>query len=146
MRRKTKKIIFISIVSIAVIAAAFGYYLYNKGPINVKNSSGIKINATELYNNFSTDSVSAQKKYSNRILNVHGIINSITNNVENKQIITLNTGIEGAYINCVLDETAKEINTGQAVNIKGICSGIGQGEPDLGIKGDVYLSRCIIVK
>lgn len=128
------------------MGAAFGYYLYNKGPVDVKNSSGIKINAEDLYNSFSTDSVSAQKKYSNRILNVHGIINNITTNVENKQIVTLKTSTDAAYINCVLEETTQQINTGEEVNIKGICSGIGQGEPDLGIKGDVYLSRCFIAK
>jgi len=145
MRLNTKKIIFIFILSVAAIGAATAYYLYNKGPVDVKSSSGIKINAEDLYNAFSSDSVSAQKKYSNRILNVYGIINTVTVNVENKQIVTLKTSIDGAYINCVIEEPTAEINTGEKVNIKGICSGIGQGEPDLGIKGDVYLSRCLIV-
>lgn len=146
MRLNTKKIILISFLIIATFGFTVGYYMYNKGPVDVKNSSGIKISAQDLYKAFSTDSVTALKKYSTRIVNVRGTINNISTNVEDKQIVTLKTGSEGAYINCVIEEAPSPINEGEEVNIKGICSGIGQGEPELGIKGDVYLSRCFIEK
>ena len=123
-----------------------GYYLYNKGPVDVINSSGLKITAEELYTTFSTDSVTAQKKYSNKILRVTGLVNTVTFNTENKQIVTLKTSTDGAFINCVMEENITETNPGDKINIKGICSGIGRGEPDLGIKADVYLSRCFLEK
>ena len=32
------------------------------------------------------------------------------------------------------------------VTLKGICTGMGMGDADLGIMGDVYLVRCYLIK
>lgn len=146
MNSKTKKMIGLSLLLLILSGGAIGYYLFSKGPVDVKNSSGKKTDAKSLYTSFSTDTITAQKKFSGKILEVGGVVNEVLKNRENSQVVTLKTSIEGAFINCTMEEENPDIKPGENIVIKGICSGIGQGEPELGIKGDVYLSRCFSVK
>ena len=146
MTRKTKKTILVATLLVAVLGASFGYYLYNKGPLDVKNSSAIKIAASELYNLFSTDSTASLKKYTGKVLLVKGQVSSLSVNQQKEKIILLKTTADAAAINCTMEEDPGNINVNDEVTIKGICSGIGQGDEDLGIKGDVYLTRCFLIK
>lgn len=146
MTRNTKKIIIFSILALVIIGAGVAYYLYNKGPVDVKNSTGIKVIAVELYQHYSNDSFAAQKKYTDKILEVSGIAIKISQNQQNQAIILLKTNESAAYVNCTMEGPANTIRENDAVIIKGLCSGIGQGDTDLGIKGDVYLTRCYFIK
>ena len=146
MTRKTKKTILVAVLLVAVLGASVGYYLYNKGPMDVKNSSAIKITATELYDLFSKDSTAALKKYAGKVLLVKGLVNSVSVNQQKEKLILLKTTADGASINCTMEEDPGNISATHEVNIQGICSGIGQGDEDLGIKADVYLTRCFLIK
>ena len=90
MNRKAKNI-FILLLLVALLAAVFGYYLFNKGPVDVRNSTAIKANATELYEQFNTDSTVALKKYSGKILQVTGEVTAVSLNQEKQKIILLKT-------------------------------------------------------
>jgi hypothetical protein len=146
MTGKTKKIILITIAILVIAAVSIGYYMYNRGPVNVNNSSGLPINAGALYTAYTADSVAARKKYDEKILEVTGQISEIKQNTQDQQVILLKTSSEGGYINCTMEVPASNLKVSDHVIIKGICSGIGQGDPDLGILGDVYLTRSIISK
>ena len=146
MNRKVIKTIIVTLILCTVIAASIGYYIINKGPEDVKNSTSVKIEAASLYTQYSKDSAGAIKKYSGRVLEVSGKVNSVSTNQQNEKVILLETNSGGAYINCTMEENPENIKTNELVNIKGICSGIGQGDADLGILGDVYLTRCFIIK
>lgn len=141
MTSKVKKTILFSIVGVVAIGAAIGYYLYNKGPIDVKNASGIKIDAVALYQVFSKDSALAKKKYADKILEVSGIVFQVSQNQQNQAIVLLKTNETGAYINCTMEGPASTIKEKESITIKGICTGIGMGDVDMGILGDVYLVR-----
>ncbi|MEO7263343.1 MAG: hypothetical protein ABIW38_00455 [Ferruginibacter sp.] len=145
MKGQGKKITIVVFILLG-IAASIGFYLYNKGPVNIKNANAIKINANELYNDFITDSASAQKKYTGKVLSVNAKVSSSTVNQNGEQLILLNTALQSAFINCTFEEKDVKIIAGEQVTIKGLCSGIGQGDIDLGIAGDVYLSRCYLLK
>lgn len=127
-----------------VLSISAGIYLYNKGPVNVKTLRGIPVNADELYSLFTSDSVLAGKKYISKVLLVSGQITEVSTNASQQKVILIKTGTDGAFINCTLEEAANNIAVNRAINIKGICSGIGQGDADLGIPGDIYLTRCIV--
>ena len=131
---------------VAFLVAAFGYYLFNKGPVDVKNSSALKTNAIELYEQFNSDSPGSLKKYSGKILQVTGTITTVSLNQKKEKVFLLKTNTGGASINCTMEEDPGAIKLNDIVSIKGICSGIGQGDEDLGIKGDVYLTRCFLIK
>ena len=146
MNRMAKKSILITLLLVACLTAAIGYYLFNKGPVDVRNSAAIKTTATELYKLFDTDSSGALKKYSGKVLQITGTVAAVSLNQKKEKIILLKIDTDGASINCTMEEDPGEIKPNDKVDIKGICSGIGQGDEDLGIKGDIYLTRCYFIK
>jgi cytochrome c-type biogenesis protein CcmE len=146
MNTMTRKKVLISLLLVAILAAAFGYYLFNKGPVDVKSGSAIKLDAIGLYEQFDADSTGALKNYSGKILQVAGLVTAVSLNQKKEKIILLKTNTGGASVNCTMEEDPGEIKINDTVSIKGICSGIGQGDEDLGIKGDVYLTRCFLIK
>jgi hypothetical protein len=131
---------------VVLIVAGTGYYLYNKPAVDVKNAEGQKVVATDLFATFMKDSATAKKNYTNKILEISGMVKLVTYNQQHQPVVLLKTNQEGAAINCTLEGPAGGINAGQAVSIKGICNGIGEGVADLGIMGDVYLVRCYVIK
>jgi len=143
MNMTLKKILVFAAVLVAA-GICIGFYLYNKGPVNVAAADAVNISAPDLYRIYSTDTAGA-KKYSGKILEVTGEVNSFSFNQKKQKIILLKTATAGAFINCTM-EVDMDVPANSSVIIKGICSGIGQGDEDLGIKGDVYLTRCIPVK
>jgi uncharacterized protein (DUF1330 family) len=144
MIKKTKRII-IPLIFLVLLAAAYGYYLYNKGPLSVVNSTAIKMSAEDLYQLFSTDPGNAIKKYAGKVIAVSGTVESLSTNQQKQMIVLIKTNANGGFINCTMEETDAQIRKNMQVTIKGICSGIGQGDEDLGISGDVYLSRCYVI-
>ena len=141
-----KKYIIFSILAIIVISGAIGFYLFNKGPVSVKNARATKVNAVALYKSFLKDSLQARQTYLNNILEVTGMVTKVSKNQQNQVIVMLQTNEGGAYINCTMEEEAVSLAENQQAVLKGICTGMGMSDPDLGILGDVYLVRCYKTK
>lgn len=144
MKRKTKKIILISFLLLLACSVSVAVYLYNKGPLDVKSSRAVAVDAKELYAVFTGDSAKANKKYTSRVLLVNGEVSDVSVNSKQQKIILIKTGVDGAYVNCTLEDINEVATPSGRVSVKGICSGIGEGDADLGIPGDVYLTRCLI--
>ena len=146
MTKKTKKTFIFSILGIIAIAISIGLYFYFKGPVCVKCASGKKVAAPVLYHTFTADSTAAKKEFSDKILEVSGLVTSVSENQQKQVIVFLKTDIPRTAINCTMEGPAEKIHENDSVIIKGICSGLGSGDADLGILGDVYLGRCFLVK
>lgn len=144
MNGKTKQTITYLLLIAIVMAVITVYFIWNKKHTDVTVSTGIKVEAGVLYQNFSTDSASANIKYIQQVLEVSGMIGSLEKTQDNKTIVLLKTTVLGANINCTMEVPAVELIKGSQVIIKGICNGIGQGDAELGILGDVYLVRCYL--
>ena len=132
--------------AVIIIAGAIGFYFYNKGPVNVKNATAIKTEAVNLYQSFLKDSATAKKTFLNNVLEVSGMVMKVSKNLENQVIVMLQTNEAGAYINCTMEKDAVVLPENKQATLKGICTGMGMGDADLGIMGDVYLVRCYLVK
>jgi hypothetical protein len=145
MRIKKKTILLLFFVLLAA-AAGTGYYLYNKPAVNIEDADAPSVLATDLYRSFITDTATAKKIYTNKILRVTGTVSQLTKNQQQQQLVMLNSGVDGAAVNCTLEGPAMNLQAGEGVSLQGICNGIGEGDPDLGIMGDVYLVRCYLVK
>ena len=141
-----KKNIVVIFLAVIIIAGAIGYYFYNKGPVNVKNASAIKTEAVTLYQSFLKDSTTAKKTYLNNVLEVSGLVMKVSKNQENEVIVMLQTNEAGAFVNCTMEKEAAPLSENEQATLKGICTGMGMGDADLGIMGDVYLVRCYLVK
>lgn len=116
--------------------------MFNKGPVNVKNAASIKTGSIELYTAYSSDSVLARQKYADKILEVTGIIIRVSKNQQNQDVVMLQTNESGAYVNCTIEEEGLNFVENKQATLKGICTGMGMSDQDLGIMGDVYLIRC----
>ena len=146
MTTKTKRIYFFTVIGILSIGAAAVLYQYNKGPLNIKNESGVPVEAAILYHAFLKDSLQAGHTYSIKIVESTGLVAQVSKNQQNQTVILLMTNETGAFINCTMEGETDLVKEDEKVIIKGICSGIGLGDSDLGITGDVYLSRCYLSK
>lgn len=129
-------------LTIIAVGAIFAYLIYNKPAIDVKNSAGKKVIAEELYNSYIKNSENAKKSYSDKILEVNGEVVNKFQNQQKQMVILLASGASGAFINCTMEGADENIHIGTQTSIKGICTGIGDGDLDLQIPGDVYLIRC----
>ena len=144
-----KKNIIIAFFLLIIMSVGFiVYHEWTKGKVDVQSSAAIKISSTDLYNEYIKDTVESKKKYLDKILQVKGIANSISKNQQNQTVIQISTSVDGAFVNGTFDKIndGTEIKAGDTVELKGICNGMGEGDKDLGISGDVYLTRCYIVK
>ena len=144
MKGKLKKNILIFFIAIVLIAVVSGYLMWNKPHQNVKDADAIKITAIDLYKIFTTDSARAKSKYLNVVVAVSGEVKQVSLNQQNQQIILLKTNTPDASVNCTMEEKANNVKTGDTIVLKGICSGYISGDPDMGLAGDVFLTRCYI--
>ena len=146
MIRKRTKYIFTSMAIFVLAGIAIGYYYFNKGPVDIRSGSAVSVEATALYEQFKKDSVNALKDYAGKILLVTGEVSNITANQQNEKIILLKTNTEGASVNCTMEQDPGSVKINERVSVKGVSAGIGQGDEDLGIMADVYLTRCYLIK
>jgi len=146
MTPNKKKIILFLVTGVIAIGAGFAFYLYNKGPLDVKDAKGIPVNAADLYQTYFKDSLQAVKKYSNKVVETTGKVAQVTLNQQKQAIVLLITNETGAFINCTMEDSLAVIKEDQTVKIKGICTGIMGMDLSMEILGDVYLSRCYLVK
>ena len=140
-----KRIIIGGIVIVILMAAAYGWYQYNRtvqGLTDVR--ADFSVNATALINEFVSNEDVANKKYLNKILSVKGMIK----NVEPAQAtIVLGDTADMSSVRCVLDSTTTtmtgSLQRGAVITIKGAITGFNKDETGL-LGSDVQLNRCII--
>lgn len=144
MMTRKKTLLFLFFFLLAAIA--IGYYFYNKGPEDLGTSKAVSVTAQDLYQAYLADTSVAQDKYTGKVLLVTGLIARIDKNQQDETIVSLKTNEGNAYINCSIENTPPDLTVSSEVRIKGLCSGMGQGDTDLGLKPDVYLLRCLVEK
>ena len=135
-----KKVLFIAI-SLAIIAAFYTYYQFNK-PHRVVASAkpAASLNADQLFNQFEENEAEANLKYLGKIIEVSGNVYSIEKLAKGGFNLMLMNENDMFGIACSFDSDklyASEILQGSRVIIKGEC---------VGMLSDVVLIRCVIVK
>ena len=125
MSRKAKNTIFISILFLAAGSILLAFYLYNKGPLDIRHSAGIPVMAEDLYTLYSKDSLVATEKYTNKILEVTGEVMEVSLNTQHQKVILLKTRSPQSSVNCTIEEPLVKIEPSDLVTLKGICNGIG---------------------
>lgn len=143
---KHKKNIVFFLLAIIVIGGAVGFYMFNKGPEDIRSASAIKTGAVALYAAYLNDSVEARKTYADKILEVSGLVMKVSKNQQGQVIVMLQTKEAGAFVNCTMEEKGTVLTENKQATLKGICTGMGMSDPDLGILGDVYLIRCYQIR
>jgi hypothetical protein len=145
------KKVLLAILVIAVGAAVVGYYLFNKKHFSVEAAEPVaKITAAALHQSFTADSAVAKNKFigdeaNQKVIQVNGKVSDIKTDQQGNSVVLLTTATDGAFINCTMEGKADNVNAGNPVVIKGICTGYNF-DADMGIPGDVILTRCYLIK
>lgn len=142
---RTKTLIIGGILAIIIIAALYGWYQYSRTVDHLSDvPADYSVNAVSLIEEFTTDEVSADLKYQNRILAVQGMIKKIED-ADSTSIIILGDTSDMNSVRCIMDNNAKttSLQQGGMVTIKGAITGFKRDETGL-LGSDVELNRCVI--
>ncbi|OQP64007.1 hypothetical protein A3860_21540 [Niastella vici] len=138
---RTWKKIITGVIVLALAAAGYGWFLYQKPPPDIrKEKGGIEITAIELLKAFQQDEMAGNAKYVDKVLIVSGIVNGIQTDSSGQATVTLRTNDLLAAVTCSFyqdDEGVKKIKTGAPVRIKGICTGM---------LSDIVLNKCSLAE
>ena len=144
MKRST--IIFVVLILIA-IGGWYGlkeYFRKNQDLANV--SAKITTDVPSLIAAFEKDSSAANKTYLGKIIAVTGSVKSVEK--DEGATIVLNNAGNMSSVRCSMDTThladIASVKEGQAVKIKGVCTGYTADE--MGLGADVILNRCVLEK
>lgn len=135
-----KRKIIIVVIILGLIGVFVAYKMYNKPHVNVfEKSADVIITADKILEDFSSDENTANTKYLEKIIEIKGAISSIK--IENeKGIISLQTNDDFGSVLCHFSiestKKIKEIQKGQDIVVKGICTGYLM---------DVILVKCEII-
>lgn len=118
-----KKMIFFVVAIVCLIAAGYGYYLYQKPRAGVEGSNAAyTMAAGELYQAFATDEAAATTKYVDKVLKVKGTVQQIDSSQGSASVILAANAAEGG-VNCMLTSRRPFPKIGEDVVIKGRCAG-----------------------
>ena len=133
------------LVIIVLAGAWYGYKLYTgKVPSLTEVKADASISATDLIAAFEKDSVSANKQYLGKILEVSGNVRSVE---KESATVSLGAADGNSSVRCSIDSAfvkdIEQLNPGSAITIKGNCTGFMPDETGLGLGSDVVLNRCV---
>jgi len=130
-----------TLIIVALLIGAIGYYNYNRTTSSLENTSpDFALSADDIFAEFEKNETEANKKFLDKVIEVSGTVQSFNNENLADRNVTLQTesGIFGVI--CKLDSTydAKYTTvTGDKIKLKGVCTGMLM---------DVVLIRCIPTK
>jgi hypothetical protein len=147
-----KKPIIILITLLVLGGVLFVYQMYKKPHTDVAATEASEIlSATDIFTAFDTDVEASTLQYSDKVIQVEGLLLSKEmSNEKEPQIVLEGDGDEG-FVRCGFkpEELSKvmALTDSTVVKIKGMCIGFnGSDELDLLGSKDVVLSNCIIIE
>jgi tRNA_anti-like len=119
-----KKILLL-ILSLGIIGAGIGYYMYNKPVASLeKKKADAEITADQLISAYEADEKAADSLYLGKVVQVKGKVSAVAQE-EGTTKIQLETSNPISMIICEMEDstTGTEVKSGDEVTIKGMCSG-----------------------
>jgi hypothetical protein len=141
MRKKRGKYIILIFLAIIAVAVVIAYRIWNKPHTDIRDADAVKTTSTALYGILSKNG-SGSAIYLNKVVEVSGVISSVSKNEQNQQIILLKTNVSGGSVNCTMEKKVNSMKPGDTIVLKGICSGYIGGDMGMDLPGDVFLIRC----
>jgi cytochrome c-type biogenesis protein CcmE len=132
-----KKVIYGILALILFLFIAYFIVLNLPQSSTKDKEASIKIEASILFDEFSTKEKKANQNYNGKIIEVTGQVRAISTDKKGDMVIILNTNDMIGGVLCTFENKPKSaIKEGQTVIIKGQCSGLLM---------DVVLNKCNIV-
>jgi hypothetical protein len=137
--RKWVKIVLVIIVLGLIGASAVVYYVYNKPHRDVSKEKGVQLSAQNLYDAFRTNETEANKLYLDKAIELTGEVGNVSTNQDGKVVVDFKTNDPLVVINCTFKENPGNLQPGQTITFKGICTGF---IPD----ANVVINEGVLVK
>lgn len=121
---------------LAFLLGSYGWYEYNRGHTSLKSmTADVNISAFELLAVFNKDEAAANTQFLDKVIKVEGSISAV--DVGKNTSLTIDAGDLMSSIVCELaeNENIAELEVGDDVNVKGICTGF---------LSDVILVKCVL--
>lgn len=132
-----KKIALVILV-LLLIGGSVGYYFFNKKPAQVEDIKSEAITATSLAKAFEENEAAANKQYLNKVMDVSGTVQEISQNQDGQMVIVLASDENPlSGVQCTMRKSIANIKAGDQLTIKGFCNGFVM---------TVILSDCIQTK
>ncbi len=140
MKGKKFKII-LGFLLVAIVSLAISIYYYNKPDVNVvKTDAAYVLTAKNLIEEYQADETSTNKKYTEKVIQVNGMVHEITT-LKGNSVITIRNADQESSIICHMlpnqRQKALQLVKGQKISVKGVCTGYLL---------DVIMVRCILVE
>jgi len=134
------KIALAVVLLIAITGIGVGLYLFNLKARDLSNASpDFVLTATDLQKAFEENEAAATAKFTGKIIQVTGEVNTVKSGENNSTNISLITGSDMSSVICTFPSPNKpaDLPAGSSVTIRGVCSGYLM---------DVLLNNCAVAK
>ena len=125
---------------LALLAAAYAVYEWNKPARDAKYEEGIAVQAHALFEAYASNQQAADSLYLDKTIIVSGTILKTGANQQGQPYVELKTASENGTIFCTLKQ-ANALKPLQQVSLKGIC----KGYRDQLLFSDVVLTDCYLI-
>lgn len=137
--KKNIKILLFSVLMIALAGIAVAYYMFNMKHADMAAAKpDFVLTAAELGKAFEDNEAEATGKFNGKILEITGIVSSVSQGKDNTISISLKTGNEMSSVICTFTTAfdSPEIKPDMEMTARGECSGFLM---------DVLLNNCTII-
>jgi hypothetical protein len=146
MRKKITLLILLVLAAIIAIVLILGYRVWNKPHQDIYLAPSVIMTSVGLYSYLSNNGVEKRSLLINKVVTISGTVKEVSINRLGQPVIMLKTSVNGGSVNCTMEQHENSIKICDTVFLKGICTGYIEGDKDLDLPGDVYLTRCYQLK
>lgn len=148
MKKSIKYLVFAAIAAILIVGS-IGLYMYYMPHRDVQGEkASYTIEAEQLVNEFMSKPDESNSKYLDKVIEISGTVEEITEDQLNQKVVLLKTANSG--VNCTFtaetNSNAKKLSIGDKVKIKGIVRLGASYDEDLDLTEYAIIEKCDIIK
>jgi hypothetical protein len=121
--KKWLKILLIIIGAGIITGSIIVYRIYTKPHRDVSKEQGVQLSAQNLYDAFKTNEAAANTKYLDKAIELTGEVGAVSRNQDGNTVVDFKTNDPMVVINCTFKTDPGQLQPGQHITFKGICTG-----------------------
>lgn len=120
---KSKNLLWISILGLALSVALTVYFVYSREHRDVTAEKGIQVTAQQLFEAFAADEARANTLYLDKAIEITGEVINVSTNQDGNIVVDFKTNDPFFVINCTFKTDPGALKAGDNITFKGICTG-----------------------
>lgn len=122
MKNWVKAVLVIAGIGI-IVGSIYVYKVFNKPHRDVTQEAGVILSAQKLYDAFRSNEKEANTLYLDKAIELTGEVADVITNQDGKTVVNFKTTDPMFVINCTFKENPGNLQPGQTITFKGICTG-----------------------